>query len=48
VRFVLKDGTEVHRLPPPGPVYDYHSGKIIGIGEGYPPKLRMVSKEEPA
>ena len=31
VRFVLKDGTEVHRLPPPEPVYDYHSGQLIGL-----------------
>jgi hypothetical protein len=48
VRFVLKDGTEIHRLPPPGPVYDYNSGEIIGVVEGYPPKLRRFSKEEPA
>jgi hypothetical protein len=48
VRFVLKDGTEIHRLPPPEPVYDYNSGEIIGVVEGHPPKLRMVSKEEPA
>jgi hypothetical protein len=27
VRFVLKDGTEIHRLPPPEPVYDYTSGR---------------------
>jgi hypothetical protein len=48
VRFVLKDGTEIHRLPPPEPVYDYNSGEIIGVVEGHPPKLRMVSKEETA
>ena len=30
VRFVLKDGTEIHRLPPPEPVYDYHSGELAG------------------
>lgn len=30
VRLVLKDGTEIHRLPPPDPVYDWDSGKIIG------------------
>jgi hypothetical protein len=48
VRFLLKDGTEIHRLPPPEPVYDYHSGEIIGVVEGHPPKLRMVSKEKPA
>lgn len=48
VRFVLKDGTEIHRLRPPDPVYDYHSGEIIGVVEDHPPKLRMVSEEEPA
>ena len=48
VRFVLKDGTEIQRLPPPDPVYDYDSGEIIGVVEGHPPKLRMVSKEETA
>ena len=37
VRFVLKDGTEIHRLPPQNPVYDYDSGEIIGVIEGYPP-----------
>ena len=45
---MLKDGTEIHRLPPPDPVYDYDSGEIIGVVEGHPPKLRMVSKEETA
>jgi hypothetical protein len=48
VRFVLKDGTEIQRLPPSDPVYDYDSGEIIGVVEGHPPKLRMVSKEETA
>ena len=48
VRFVLKDGTELYRSPSPEPVYDYNSGEIIGVVEGHPPKLRMVSKEEPA
>lgn len=48
VRFVLKDGTEIHRMPPPDPVYDYDSGEIIGVAEGCPPKLRRVSREEPA
>jgi len=42
-RFVLKDGTEIHRQPPPSPVYDYQSGKAIGVLEGYPPKLRRTS-----
>ena len=31
VRFLLKDGTEIHRLPPPDPVYDYHSGRLIRL-----------------
>jgi hypothetical protein len=30
VRFVLKDGTEIHRLPPPVLVYDYDTGKPCG------------------
>ena len=34
VRLVLKDGTEIHRLPPPEPVYDYHSGGLAGFLEG--------------
>jgi len=38
VRFVLKDGTEIHRSPPPDPVYDYNSGEVIGFLEGYPPR----------
>jgi len=41
-RFVLKDGTEIHRLPPPVPVYDYQSGKIIGVLEDDRPKLRRT------
>jgi hypothetical protein len=43
VRFVLKDGTEIHRLPPSEPVYDHHSGKVIGVLEGYPPKFKATS-----
>jgi len=27
VRFVLKDGTEIHRLPPPDLVYDNETGE---------------------
>ena len=30
VRFVLKDGTEIHRLPPE-PVYDYTSGELAWL-----------------
>ena len=30
VRFVLKDGTEVLRLPPPPPIYDYETGGFTG------------------
>jgi hypothetical protein len=30
VRFVLKDGTEIHRLPPPDLVYDYKTGEPYG------------------
>jgi hypothetical protein len=43
VRFVLKDGTEIHREPPPEPLYDYDSGKVIGVDEGCPPKFRRTS-----
>jgi hypothetical protein len=39
-KFVLKDGTEIHRTPPE-PVYDYGSGELIGVLEVYPPKLRL-------
>ncbi len=48
VRFVLKDGTEILRLPPPEPVYDYDSGKLAGFLEGHPPKFRAISLEEPS
>jgi len=30
VRFVLKDGVEIHRIGPPPEVYDYHTGKLVG------------------
>jgi hypothetical protein len=30
VGFVLKDGTEIHRLPPPELVYDYETGEPCG------------------
>jgi hypothetical protein len=30
VRFVLKDGSEIHRIGPPTDVYDYETGKLIG------------------
>ena len=43
VRFVLKDGTEIYRLPPPEPVYDYASGELAGFVEGYPPKFKAIS-----
>jgi hypothetical protein len=36
MRFVLKDGTEIHRLPPPEPVYDYNTGELISLSEDYP------------
>jgi hypothetical protein len=42
VRFVSKDGTEIHRLPPE-PVYDYTSGELAGFLEDYPPKFRAIS-----
>jgi hypothetical protein len=42
VRFVLKDGTEIHRLPPPEPVYDYNTGEIIGFSEDFPPIFRPI------
>ena len=48
VSFVLEDGTEIHRLPPPEPVYNYHSGELAGFLEGYPPKFRGISMEEPS
>ena len=31
VRFLLKDGTEIHRIGPPSKVYDYDTGKLIGL-----------------
>ena len=43
VRFVLKDGTEIHRSPPPTPVYGYDSGEIVGFLEGYPRKFKAIS-----
>jgi hypothetical protein len=43
VRFVLKDGTEIHRLPPPEPVYDYNSGRVVGVPAGCPPEFRTSS-----
>jgi hypothetical protein len=43
VRFVLKDGTAIHRLPPPQPVYDYTSGELAGFVEDYPPKFKAIS-----
>jgi len=30
VQFLLKDGTEVHGIPPPPDLYDYQTGKLIG------------------
>jgi hypothetical protein len=42
VRFVLKDGIEIHRLSPE-PVYDYTSGELAGFVGGYPPKFRAIS-----
>ncbi len=44
VRFVLKDGMEIHRVRPPDPVYDYNSGEVVGFNEGYPPKFEPISK----
>jgi hypothetical protein len=41
VRFVLKDGTEIHRLSPE-PVYDHTSGELAGFVEGYPPKFKAI------
>jgi hypothetical protein len=43
VRFVLKDGGEIHRLRPRGPVYDYTSGELAGFVEGRPPKFKAIS-----
>jgi hypothetical protein len=42
VRFVLKDGSEIHRLSPT-PVYNYTCGELAGFVEGYPPKFRAIS-----
>lgn len=42
MRFVLKDGTEIHRLPPPTPLYDYNSGELVGFDEGYAPRAIAV------
>jgi len=30
VRFVLKDGAEIHRTGPPREIYDYQTGKLVG------------------
>jgi hypothetical protein len=30
VRFVLKDGTEIHRIAPPALIYDLDTGKPCG------------------
>lgn len=30
MRFVLNDGTEMHRIGPPTDVYDYDTGELIG------------------
>jgi hypothetical protein len=30
IRFVLKDGVEIHRIGPPTEVYDYDTGKLVG------------------
>ena len=30
VRFILKDGVEIHRIGPPPQVYDYYTGKLVG------------------
>jgi hypothetical protein len=43
VRFVLKDGTEIHRLPAPEPVYDYISGELAGFLDGYSRKFVAIS-----
>jgi hypothetical protein len=29
IRFVLKDGVEIHRIGPPTGVYDYDSRKLV-------------------
>jgi len=41
VRFVQKDGTEIHRLSP-APAYDYTSGESTGFVEVYTPKFRAI------
>jgi len=48
VRFVLNDGTEIHRLPPPEPVYSYDTRELAGFLEGSPPRFRSISREEPS
>ena len=30
MRFVLKDGTEIHRIGPATDVYGYDTGKLVG------------------
>jgi len=30
VRFVLKEGVEIHRIEPSTEVYDYDTGKLVG------------------
>lgn len=43
-RFVLKDGTEIHRTEPPPDVYDYHTGKLIGwLGAKVPSLLPALA-----
>jgi hypothetical protein len=40
VRFVLRDGVEIHRIGPPTEVYGYDTGKLVGHAG---PTARFVS-----
>jgi hypothetical protein len=45
VRFVLKDGEEIHRIEPPVEVYGYYSRKLVGhVGR----RGRFVQLAEPS
>jgi hypothetical protein len=46
VRFVLKDGTEIHRISPPALVYDLDTGKPSGAASAQNEKAEFVHGKE--